>query len=110
MIVDSQLQRQGNPSAIMQSMAMSLLTLGPEKMHERIANLITDHAKWERVREEEMQAQFAFQKKMEDMLLDKHMPVEQKLEALGLNGWSSAAAMEGLSAYKFTYGWKKMPF
>ena len=62
-IVDSKLQKHGNPSAIMQSMAMSLLTLGPEIMHERIANLITDHAEWERRREEEMQAQFAFQKK-----------------------------------------------
>ena len=106
-IVDIKLQRHGNPTVIMQSMAMSLLNLGPKKMHKRIANLITDHAEWERVREEEMQAQFAFQKKLEDLLLDKHMPVEQKLEALGLNGWTSAGAMEGLLAYRFKYGWKK---
>ena len=85
-IVNSKLRVHGEPSVMMQSMAMSLFTLGPTAMQERIANLTaqTDpHELWKRVcicREEEMQAQFAFQNTLTE--------AEQ-------------------SEYKFKYGWKR---
>ena len=105
-IVNSKLQVHGDVTVIMRSMAHSLLNLGPKKMHRRIANMITNHEEWERKREVEMQAQWAFQQKLEDLLLDKDMSVQQKLDALGLSS-GKPASLEGLLKYKFKYGWKK---
>ena len=105
-IVNSKLQVHSDPTVNMRSMAMSLLNLGPKKMHRRIANMITNHEEWERKREVEMQAQWAFQQKLEDLLLDKDMSVQQKLDALGLSG-KQPASLEGFLTYKFKYGWKK---
>ena len=79
-IVNSKLGVHGDPSVMMQSMAMSLFSLGPKAVQRRLANLMDPHEDWKGVREEEMQAQFAFQNTLTE--------AEQ-------------------SGYKFKYGWKR---